>query len=284
MKTKWQKVSGIRRISGNYNVYDISTQSENFFASGVLVHNCEFCNIKPLYNWSNRVWYRDINLFIREIDLLVNEYGVKNIKFWDEMFTLNKERVNQICDKLIERHYDLNIWAYARVDSVTPELLVKMRQAGIKWVAYGYESGCDDILGNVEKKATKEKAIMATEWAHSAGMNIIGNFIFGLEGDTKETMQRTLDFAKSLNLEFGNFYFMERLPGSKIYDNNKDWSSFGQYSAKQKGEAVEFSNKAHKEFFTDKNYLNNLKRKFGQQAVDQIKAMIDFGKPKTAGV
>jgi anaerobic magnesium-protoporphyrin IX monomethyl ester cyclase len=258
------------------------------YASTFTSLNCPFackeCNIAPLYNWSKKVWYRDINSLIKEIDLLVNKYNVRNIKFWDEMFTLNKNRVNEICDKLIERKYDLNIWAYARVDSVTPELLFKMKQAGIKWVAYGYESGCDDILGNIEKKATKDQAIRATEWAHSVGINIIGNFIYGIEGDNQQTMRQTLDFAKSLNLEFVNFYHMERLPGSQIYDGeNKDWSTFGQYTGKNKNEASEFCDKAFIEFFTDKNYLSNLKRQFGKQAVDQINAMLAFGKPKTVG-
>ncbi|MEO5372604.1 MAG: hypothetical protein H7833_21250, partial [Magnetococcus sp. DMHC-1] len=58
---------------------------------------------------------------VREIDHLVEKYGVKNIKFVDEMFVLNKRHVGAICDLLIERGHDLNIWAYARVDTAYPE-------------------------------------------------------------------------------------------------------------------------------------------------------------------
>ena len=78
---------------------------------------------------------------IDEIDFLVHTYGIRNLKLIDEMFGMNEKRVIPICDAMIERGYDLNIWAYARVNTVTPAMLEKMKLAGINWLAYGFESG-----------------------------------------------------------------------------------------------------------------------------------------------
>lgn len=246
--------------------------------------NCHFCTVVCQYGWQRKVWYRDIDAFIKEVDLLVSKYNVRNIKLYDEHFTTNHIRVNEICDKLIERRYDLNIWAYARVDTVNPKMLDKMWHAGFNWLGYGFESGSDIILAQSGKRASNMQARMAVKWTHEAGINVIGNFIFGLPLDTLETMQTTLDFAKSLNIEFANIYYCENLPGTGIYQNgNKDWSQFGQFSNQKKTEVIKFRNKAFNDYYTDINYLNHIKVRFGEQAVKQIQDMLAFGKPITRG-
>jgi hypothetical protein len=251
-------------------------------------NKCAFCNVYALYGWQRRAWYRDINEFLAEIDLLVNKYGVRNIKFWDEHFTTNRERVLKICWALRDRKYDLNIWAYARVDSVDEYLLCAMKDAGINWLGYGFESGSDLLLAEVSKKTTVSKASHAVEITHNAGININGNFMFGLPGDNQITMRKTLDFAKSLGLEYVNFYEAMAYPGSALYNieaKKTDWDKYDQFSPlRLNTEAGEFRDKAFNEFFTDGNYKNNLRRKFGQQAVDQIESMLIMGKPKTRGL
>jgi anaerobic magnesium-protoporphyrin IX monomethyl ester cyclase len=239
---------------------------------------CEFCPVHTLYDGSRTVWYRDINKLIRELSILHDVYKVRNIKFWDEMFTLKKERVKEICNRIIQTGYEFNIWTYVRVDSIEPELLKLMKRAGINWVAYGFESGSDKILGASHKKATVEKARQAVEWSHQAGMNIMGNFMFGLPSDDIITMQETLDFAKSLNLEFVNMYACESMPGSQLY-KGEDWTKFGQFNTHQT-EAKKFTDYAFREFFTDLDYLDHIRNKFGEQSVKTIKEMLEFGKPK----
>lgn len=247
--------------------------------------NCAFCNVHALYNWQHKVYYRDIERFLAEIDKLVYEYNVLNIKLWDEHFTVNRERVMKICDGLIDRGYGLNMWAYARVDTVDPEMLDKMSKAGIAWLGVGYESGSDSVLDAIDKRAAKSEAVKATSMIHEAGISINGNFIFGLPGDNSITMQKTLDFAKSLELEWGNFYFAEMLPGSILYDKkDTNWTHYGQFNPLIKNQFDDFRDKAFKEFFTDPVYHDRIRKKFGQQAVDQVNAMLTFGKPKTRGI
>lgn len=250
--------------------------------------SCDFCNVKALYGWQNKVWYREPTDVLKDIDILVDQYKVRNIKFWDELFALNEERVNAICDRLIERHYDLNIWAYARVDRVTQPMLDKMRQAGIRWVSFGFESGSDNVLGDIHKRANIARAYEAVHMAHSAGLYIGGNFIFGLPKDTPATMIETLEFAKNLNIEWANFYQAKAYPGSKLFDENggsEKWEEYGQFLNKSGqsdyDSAMVFRDRAFNEYYTNPQYLINLKHKFGEQAVKQIRDMLAQGKPVT---
>ena len=71
---------------------------------------------------------------------------------------LKKEHVHHLCDLLIERRYDLNLWAYARVNTVDAAMLAKMKRAGIHWIAYGFESGSDEVLARMRKPYTAEEA------------------------------------------------------------------------------------------------------------------------------
>jgi radical SAM superfamily enzyme YgiQ (UPF0313 family) len=247
--------------------------------------SCSYCNIHALYNWQHKVWFRDSEAVVTDLDLLARQYGVRNIKIWDELFALKQSHVEAICDLLIQREYKLNIWAYARVDTVSQKMLEKMKKAGINWLAYGFESGNDDVLDGVGKKSHRKDAIRAVKWTHDAGINIGGNFILGLPSDTEESMRETMDFAKSLNIEWLNLYVCEILPGSPIYERScggNNWGEFGQFSQNPKRNGVlEFRDKAFNDFFTDENYLNNLRNKFGGQAAQQIKDMLKFGKPVT---
>jgi len=230
--------------------------------------NCNFCNIHTLYG-SRQVWCREPLDVVREIEELVQR-GVRNIKFWDELFTLNTKRVTELCNLLIERNYDLNIWTYARADKVNRSLLEIMRKAGIKWLAYGFESGCDKGLTEVHKRTTLQKARDAVKMTHLADISILGNFLFGLGYD-----EETLEFSKSLELDFVNYYDVKPYPGSDIYNGNTDWKSYSQYD-----DGHTFRDNAFTSFFTDEKYLQRIKNRFGTQANDQINTMLEAGRPK----
>src|SRR5439155_1229226 len=111
----------------------------------------------------------------------------------DEMFVLNQRHVLGICDLLIERGYDLNIWAYARVDTVKEGMLDKLKRAGFNWLALGIEAANERVLTDVDKRYRVDEVYDTVRRIKAAGINNIGNYIFGLPEDTAETMQDTLD-------------------------------------------------------------------------------------------
>lgn len=253
-------------------------------------YKCTFCCINaPFGRSSYRMWSPDS--VIKEIDILVNQYGIKNIKFVDEMFVLKAAHVMGICDKIIERGYDLNIWAYARVDTVKDEFLDKLRQAGVRWLALGIESGSKHVRDGVEKGRFGSVDIIGTvRKIQEAGIYVIGNYIFGLPDDTHESMQETLDLAIEANCEFANFYCAMAYPGSKLYDlaieNNwplpESWIGYSQHSYEtfplkteklSNAEVLKFRDQAFMKYFTNPKYLSLVNEKFGPHVVEHLNQM-----------
>ena len=253
-------------------------------------YKCTFCCINaPFGKPSYRMWSPDA--VISEIDILVNKYGVSNIKFVDEMFVLNRNHVLGICDRIIERGYKLNIWAYARVDTVKDEFLDKLNRAGFRWLALGIESGSKHVRDGVEKgRFGTPQIINVVRKIQQAGINVIGNYIFGLPDDTHDSMQETLDLAIEANCEFANFYCAMAYPGSKLYsmaiENQWElpdsWIGYSQHSfetfplrteALTNAEVLKFRDDAFMKYFNDPSYLRLVSDKFGSEVLAHVNSM-----------
>ncbi|MCJ7543632.1 MAG: B12-binding domain-containing radical SAM protein [Phycisphaerae bacterium] len=251
---------------------------------------CTFCCINALFGKSG-IRYRAIGGVLSEIDLLANRYGVRNIKILDELFVARPDRIHQLCDALIERRYDLNIWAYARVDTVTPELLAKLRSAGVRWLAYGFESASERVRIDVRKGVASEKVDNAVRWTRDAGSYIIANYMVGLPEDDHQTMQATLDEAIRYNFEYLNLYCAMAYPGSKLYDRAvaegwplpKHWHGYSQLGEETlplptkhltSAEVLRFRDRAFVAYHSRPEYLDRLRRKFGQPVVDHMRRLL----------
>jgi radical SAM superfamily enzyme YgiQ (UPF0313 family) len=253
-------------------------------------YHCGFCCINaPFGKSSYRMWSPET--VVKEIDHLVAAYGVKNIKIADEMFVLNKRHVKGICELLAERPYRVNIWAYARVDTVDDELLPLLKRAGVNWLCLGIESASDLVRDGAEKRYSNQDIIDVVRRIQAAGIFIIGNYIFGLPDDTMERMQQTLDLALELNCEFANFYSAMAYPGSGLYraavEQNlalpETWDDFSQHGYKCRPldnqhvsgrDILAFRDQAFETYFTHRPYLEMVRAKFGQAEVEHIARMI----------
>lgn len=249
--------------------------------------HCHFCCINAIFGKSG-IRYRSPEKVVQEIDLLVKDYGVKNIKFIDEMFVLKEEHVLKICDLLIERDYPLNIWAYARINTVNERLLRKLKQAGFTWLAYGIESGNDRVLRSVTKGITVEKTKKVIKLTRDVGINVIGNYILGLPEDDLVSMQDTLDLAMDLNCEFMNLYCATAYPGSLLYDQAvregwklpETWSGYSPYAYEHLPLAtryvsaagvLRFRDEAYVKYYSNERYQRMIRDKFGEEALEEIK-------------
>lgn len=256
--------------------------------------NCAYCNIHAIYTGKPHIRFRSSHNVIEEIDLLVDRYKVKNIKILDELFVFKQERVIELCDLIIGRGYNLNIWAYARIDTVNENLLKKMKQAGINWLAYGIESANKKVRDGVAKGAFGQKAIRrAVEMSRNAGINIIANFIFGLPDDDRQTMRETLDMAKEFDFEYVNFYVAMAYPGSRLYEEAikngvelpRAWLGYSQFNEEtfplrtkylSGAEVLRFRDEAFQEYFSNPEYLDMIKNKFGVDTVRHIEEMLQY--------
>ncbi len=252
-------------------------------------YNCTFCCINAIFGKPG-IRHRSPKTVIEEIDFLVNTYGIRNIKIIDELFAFKEERVVEICDLIIERKYNLNMWAYARVNSVTPKMLEKMKQAGINWVAYGFEAGVSKVLKGVSKGYNLDIIENVVKMTNEASLHIVSNFIFGLPDDDFDSMQKTLALALEINAEWGNFYSAMAYPGSKLYDEALEknwqlpetWGGYSQYSSESlplptkyltAGEVLSFRDYAFHAYFENPRYLDKINKKFGIETVHHIQEM-----------
>ncbi|MDP6632775.1 MAG: radical SAM protein, partial [Dehalococcoidales bacterium] len=263
-------------------------------------YHCDFCCIQaPFKNGEMLLGYKEsVNSYrfwstesvIKQIDKLVHEYGVRNIKIADEMFVLHPKHVQGICDQIIERSYDLNIWAYARVDTVKDNMLEKLKEAGFNWLAFGIEAANERVRDDVDKSFSQDKIIRTIEKVRAAGINVIANYIFGLPEDDMERMQATLDLALELNCEFVNFYSAMAYPGSQLYHNAfkegwslpSRWSAYSQHAVDtlplptrylSGAEVLRFRDYAFQVYFNSARYLDMVTQKFGPETAQHIREM-----------
>jgi radical SAM superfamily enzyme YgiQ (UPF0313 family) len=263
-------------------------------------YHCSFCCIQAPFKNGERILGLNerVNSYrfwsparvVEQIDLLVEQYGVRNIKLADEMFVLNARHVGAICDLLIARDYGLNIWAYARVDTVKDGMLDTLKRAGFNWLALGIEAANEQVLTDVDKRYRVEDVYATVRKIREAGINVIGNYIFGLPEDTSDTMQETLQLALDLNCEFANFYTAMAYPGSPLYRKAVDlgwplperWSGYSQHAVDtlplptrhlSAGEVLRFRDRAFETYFTHEPYLEMIRQKFGEKTVDHVREM-----------
>lgn len=266
-------------------------------------YHCSFCCIQAPFKTSEQAsGLRDtVNSYrfwspqavVAQIDTLVNDYGVRNLKIADEMFVLNPKHVLGICDALIARNYDLNIWAYARVDTVRDGMIDTLKQAGVNWLAFGIESANERVRDDVDKGFTQELIFRTLARVRAAGINVGANYIFGLPEDDLGTMQETLDLAIELNAEYANFYCAMAYPGSALYalavkegwPLPETWSGYSQHSVDSRplptkhlsaSEVLRFRDAAFQAYFTGERYLDMITRRFGSATRDHIGEMATF--------
>ena len=249
-------------------------------------YNCVFCCINAPFGKPG-IRFRSPQRVVEEIDLLVTEYGIRNLKIVDELFVLHEPHYMGIVELLIERDYRLNIWAYARVDTVKPKNLPKMKRAGINWLALGIESANPDVRDSASKRMRGRDVQQVVREIQAAGIRVIGNYIFGLPDDTSETMQETLGMAQELNCEFANFYSAMAYPGSGLYDIAVEngwqlpgqWHGYSQHSYEtlplptkklSAAEVLKFRDDAFHAYFSNQAYLSMVKETFGLHVREHI--------------
>ena len=184
---------------------------------------CIFC-ARNVYGRSYRG--HSAEYVLRMINFLVERYGVRSVSFEDENFTVNKQRIVEICKVLMRKKYDLKWGCVARVDMIQEENLKLMKKAGCTSISFGIESGSQrilDILGKNLKLETINKGIAMTE---KIGIRARGYFIVGHPTETIETIEETKDFIKKLPFSEVQVSFMTPFPGTELYGTANKYGTF----------------------------------------------------------
>ncbi len=188
--------------------------------------SCSFCASGSYYG--QKVRYRSVELVLAEVKELVEKWDIRNIGFWDDTFTLDRKRVIEICEGLKEIEGRVEWICLARVDTVDPELLGIMADAGCYQIQYGVESGSERMLKVIGKNCSLDQIKSAFLASRAAGIETVGFFMFGIPGETAAEGRQTLELAKELKPDFVSFNVCTPLPGSSLYLEMKDnWQAEG---------------------------------------------------------
>ena len=170
---------------------------------------------------------------VDEVAYYKDRFGVKELAFYDDVFTLDKKRAYAIADNIIKRGLKICWTCETRVNLVDKDLLSHIKQAGCYAVAYGIESASPEILDTLNKGITIDEVEEAIRITREVGLQTIGYFMLSSPGESPETISKTIEFAKKLKLDFAQFAITIPFPGTQLYnlylkgrEDNVSWANF----------------------------------------------------------
>jgi radical SAM superfamily enzyme YgiQ (UPF0313 family) len=195
-------------------------------------YNCVFCDHSV---FGKKYRAHSPEYVVNEIQHLIETYGIKEIWIVDDTLTLNKKRVADICDLIIQRGIKISWNCLGRVNTVSPELLKKMKEAGCWMIAYGIETGNQEVMDFLQKGITLDEVRQAVTWTKDAGLLAKGFFMIGNPPDTIQTIDQTIAFAKDLKLDYALFTITSPLPNTELFEICKkcgkvDYSDLSKFS------------------------------------------------------
>jgi len=248
-------------------------------------HRCLYC-FRLMGDHSLRM-RSPVNV-VDEIELYVREYGAREIKFWDELFTHDRDRIIEICRLIGERNLDITWWCSARGDSVDEEMLRAMKQAGCWCINFGVESAVQKNLNTLRKGLRIEETIQAIELAHKVGIRTFGTYIFGIPGETFEEGLETIRLAKRLRSYYTEFFPITPFPGADLYEHSdrygtilRDISEIGMLKVEipfqpytmTAEQVAELRDRAYKAVYFDPKYI--LMRLFAIRSWFELKTIFN---------
>jgi len=243
---------------------------------------CNFCASHCVFGQGLRFY--PIQRIKDEIDLLVNQYKIKVLYFQDDTFTANRKIVNELCDFLIERgyHRHVEIMVSSRVDTIHGATLKRMREAGVRWICFGVESGNQHILDKMGKNITIKQIREAFSLSNAAGLCVAGNFMIGHLEETRNTAMDTINLACELEQDYVSFAIAIPFPGTDLYQYCLEkgiqlpvWGKFGSVNSLpiplndnlDAGQLIDLRRIAVARFFKRLSYIFRMFRRFNVWAV-----------------
>ena len=202
------------------------------FTSRGCPYQCIFCYRPHL---GKKFRFRSPSNVIEEIKRCV-DMGIHEILFYDDTFTINRQRVVDICNQLIEQKINITFDIRARVNTVDKELLLLLKKAGCHRIHYGVESANPEILAILKKGITLDQVDNAFKTTKKVGIETLAYFMIGSPSETKEQILNTINYASNLNPDYCHFSITTPYPGTPLYTLMREkgiaredyWKKFAQ--------------------------------------------------------
>lgn len=240
------------------------------FTSRGCPYKCIFCDRPHL---GKMFRFRTAANVVDEMEKII-QMGIPEIFIYDDTFTVDRQRVIDICDEILKRNLKISWDVRARVNTVDLELLKKMQQAGCERIHFGVEAGTKKILEVLRKGITLDQAKAAFSMSQKVGIQTLAYFIIGSPTETKQDILETIKVAKKLKPDFAHFSIMTPFPATDLYrlglENGilpKDyWQEFAQNPTKDfvpmlweenlnREELVALLKKAYRSFYFRPSYI-----------------------------
>lgn len=230
-------------------------------------YQCSFCASSAMHG--NKLRLRSANNVVDEMEHLVDDHKTEMLAFMDDTFCLNKRRINDICNEIKARGFG-NYWGCtARVDTISEDLLKKMKDAGCITLFLGVESADQQNLNEINKNITISKIKKTFELTKKMGVRTIASVVLGMPGDTRKSIENTINFVKKLEPNYAIFSLATPYPGTDFYLKSRDkrlikttdWSKFNLLTPVIETvdcsleEVRKLQKKAFKEFYSRPMYL-----------------------------
>jgi anaerobic magnesium-protoporphyrin IX monomethyl ester cyclase len=196
-------------------------------------YDCAHCPSKLI--WNRRVRYRSTQNVVDEIETCVTHFDLREFNFFDDTFTLNRQRVHDICSEILRRGLTIYWICFARANTLDAETVALMKKAGCRKISIGFESGHQGILDLMRKGTLVEDGRRTARIIRAAGVAAHGSFMLGNVGETEATIRETIRYAKSLDLDNATFFITTPYPGTDLFaeasrlgsiDDETPWQSF----------------------------------------------------------
>jgi radical SAM superfamily enzyme YgiQ (UPF0313 family) len=227
--------------------------------------SCIFCGVQTMFPGKTR--YRKMTDIMDEIEEVINKFNVGHIMFCDDTLTLNRQKVEQMCQEIKDRGLKFTFEGYTRANTVTPELLKKLREVGLVRLSFGVETGNEHIMEAIKKGVKLEDLKQAYEWCHQLGIETRCSLMIGHPFETKKTVEKTIAFANALKCYQAYINITTPYPGSELYLMAKegygglklltdDWKEYRRYGNSVMemndltvNDLIEYQKKAYKKFY-----------------------------------
>lgn len=211
---------------------DLGKKSVTILTSRGCPFQCTYCASYLTMGKGFRV--HSAEYVIKEIEHLMNDYDIKHMVIQDDTFTINKRRVEKICKALIRKKLKIDWYCFARVDTVSKDMLALMKKSGCYSIGYGIESADETILKNIKKNITLDQCKKALKASNELGLRTLAFFMFGNPGETRESIEKTIRFAKELKPDLAFFNSLIPYPGTEVYnthyrtkfESSESWKDF----------------------------------------------------------
>jgi len=188
---------------------------------------CNYC-LWPQVMFYRKLRTRNPTDVVDEVEHCISKYNLKSYKFFDDTFTIDKKRVKQICEDIIDRGIDKPWICNARVNNLDKETMKIMKKAGCNLFKIGVETGTQKLLNVIKKGTTIQQIEKFFKLTKEVGIKTFGSFMVGLPGETKQTIRNTINLAKKIEPDMAQFIILSPLPGTEMFDymTKNRWISF----------------------------------------------------------